>query len=59
MESHIAKVAREDVKGHGRSSLGDRDGCQDREERDDVEDADPCTDDKLKADSLGKTVIRA
>ena len=57
--TYVAKVAREDIKSHGRSTLVDWDGCQDREESDDVSDAETATDDKLEADRLGKTAVRA
>ena len=56
--AHIAKVARENVKGHSRRALRDWDRCQDREERDDVDDANSTTDDELEADRLGKTAVR-
>lgn len=57
--THVSKVAREHVKGHRRSSLGHWDGCQDREENANVNDADSATDDKLEANSLGRTAVRA
>ena len=56
--AHVAKVTRENVKGHCRSSLGDWYGRQDREERGDVNDANPTTDDNLETDRLGKTAVR-
>ena len=56
--AHKAKVSRENVKGHGRRSLRDWDGCQDREEKDDVTNADSTTDDELETDRLGKAAVR-
>ena len=56
--THKAKIARENVKGHGRRSLRDWHGCQDREEKDDVTNADSTTYDELKPDRLGKAAVR-
>lgn len=55
--THVAKVARENVECHRGRGLRDWDGRQDREERDDVNDADAGADDELEADGLGKTAV--
>jgi hypothetical protein len=57
-KTHIAKVARENVKGHSRRRLRDWNRCQDGEDQGDVTDADSTTDDRLEADRLGKTAVR-
>jgi len=57
-KAHIAKVARENVKGHSRRRLRDWNRCQDREDQGDVTDADSTTDDRLEADRVGKTAVR-
>ena len=57
--THITKVIRKDVKSHRRSGLRDRDGCQDREERDGAGDTNSTTDDNLETDRFGKTTACA
>ena len=56
--THGSKVARKYVKGHGRSSLGDWDGCQDWKDDGNVDHPDSTTDNNLEADSLGDTAVR-
>jgi len=55
---HLSKVARKNVKGHRRSALRDRSGCQDWEEHADIIDADSRTDDKLEAHRCSEIGVR-
>ena len=57
--THGSKVTGEHIKGHDRSSLGDWNGCKDREDDGNVDHPDTTADNKLEAYTLGNIAVRA